>query len=467
MSSDIEEVKGSCLSDGRTAGKKKQTAPNVLWDAVECGDAAAVQQALRNGADVNCIIRKNFHAFRTCLPLYEACKQGNDEIVRILLDAGADAHWNHDGGWSAMWEACRWGHSSTVEILIHHDVRLLENTNDEGKTPLFTVILNERVDVARLLKDCGANVHATDPESYETTLMHACGQGNLEIVQMLLAAGVDLEARDVSQRTALHHAAQNHFFEAARELILQHNADMFAADRYKLTPFDLACDSERPGDVADPLLEICCSKMTRDHGRLALHSLLSDTEYSFPEDSFFRPPRNPLHIRSPLGTLKLKHWRILFHTLDTELIRSRDDNGKLPIHIACGTNAPFEVLAMLVELDSATLQIPDYSGALPLHECCRGSVDCSSVVYLVEQGGRGTVATRNHEGALPLHNLCASLNPSLRTVQYLVQSFPGSLVVQTHAGLYPFMIAACTTSSASLSVVFEIVRSNPNLIVPR
>jgi hypothetical protein len=76
------------------------------------------------------------------------------------------------------------------------------------------------------------------------------------------------------------------------------------------------------------------------------------------------------------------------------------------------------------------------------------------------------LAARNHHGALPLHLLCGSTNPSLRTVQYMIRSFPESVAAQTNVGQYPFMIAACTSSTPSLSVVYELVRTKPNLVIP-
>jgi hypothetical protein len=94
-------------------------------------------------------------------------------------------------------------------------------------------------------------------------------------------------------------------------------------------------------------------------------------------------------------------------------------------------------------------------------------VDYASVLFNVEQGGVGTLAARNQQGAQPLHVLCGSTNPPLRAVQYIIQSFPGSVATRTNAGQYPFMIAACESSAASLSVVYELVRANPNLVVPR
>ena len=107
-----------------------------------------------------------------------------------------------------------------------------------------------------------------------------------------------------------------------------------------------------------------------------------------------------------------------------------------------------------------------YSSALPLHECCRDMVDYSSVRYLVEQGGVGTVTARDREGALPLHVLCGSTNPSQQTIQYLKQSFPAAVETQTYSGQYPFMVAACKTATASLNVIYELVRAHPDLLVP-
>ena len=163
----------------------------------------------------------------------------------------------------------------------------------------------------------------------------------------------------------------------------------------------------------------------------------------------------------------MQHWRTLLQVLEMELSGNRDDSGKLPIHVACRTNAPMEVLSVLVDLDAATLQIADHIGNLPLHDCCFGAVDSLSVRYLVEQGGVGTLAARNQLGLLPLHVLCGSTNPSLRNVQYLIQSFPSSVAMRTNAGAYPFMMAAYETSSASLSVVYELVRASPDSVVPR
>jgi hypothetical protein len=263
----------------------------------------------------------------------------------------------------------------------------------------------------------------------------------------------------------LHFAAKSGIIETMRELIVEHNANMYAVDEDLKTPFDLVQvqSSNSAAETSAFLIECYGKTLTQKHDCLALHAILGAAAYSFIEKWDVRPPLNPLRIKLPLGKLALHHFRILISTLDAELIRNRDEFGKLPIHIACREKAPLEVLAVLVEIDPVTLHMADYTGALPLHDCCCGAVDDSSLRFLVEQGGVGTLAARDRQGALPLHLVCDSTNPSLRTVQYMIQLSSGSVAAQTNAGQYPFMIAACESSTASLSVVYELVRAIPNV----
>ena len=435
-----------------------------LFDAVTRIDVAGVRRALRNGANVNCS-----DDFDVTSPLIEACQRGHEEIIRILLDAGADP-WrtNNGGAVSAMLAAVDGGHLSTVEILLNHDNDLLEIENYFGRRPLLAAIGNQQLDIVHLLLDRGANALAISKGDGETTLMVACQRmADLEIVRRLLAAGVPVEALCEYKQTALHHAAGSSRIDVVRELIVEHNANVFAVDKNGKTPFDLV--DARYSSAEDSrafLIECYSNTVNQEHGRLALHAVLKAAEYSIIEEWDFHPPQNPLRICMQLGKLTLNQFRILLSALDTALIHNRDDSGKLPIHMACRNKAPFEVLLILVEMDPTTLQLADKSGALPIHTLCgsRAPTEYASVHFLVELGGVGTLAARNQDGALPLHVLCGSTYPSLRIVQYLIHSVPTSVTVQTNAGQYPFMLAASDTSEASLSVVYALLRANPSVM---
>ena len=203
-------------------------ASNLLLEAACRNDVAGVRRALRNGANANGV-------YDGRMILTYPCNQGHDETVRILLEAGADPSKIEDD-WSPICDAIDQGHLSTVEILLNHDNGLLEIEGSFGKTPLLRALCKEQFGIVRFLLDRGANALATDVDG-RTTLMLACDNGaDLEIVRRLLAAGVSVEARDKDQHTALHHAAPWGNVETIRELIVEHNANMFAVDKYGKRP---------------------------------------------------------------------------------------------------------------------------------------------------------------------------------------------------------------------------------------
>ena len=173
-----------------------------------------------------------------------------------------------------------------MQLLIHHDHNLLEISNSYGMTPLLYFIQKGQSEIIRFLLDRAANVHAA-AKLGATTLMLACTRGNLDMVRLMLAAGVDVKARTHRrQESALHFAALEGHEEVVRELVLVHNANMFAVDTNWRTPFDLACSENRSRtedltEVIHWLIQAYSNKLTQDHDRLALHELLNVSDYSY------------------------------------------------------------------------------------------------------------------------------------------------------------------------------------------
>lgn len=61
-------------------------------------------------------------------------------------------------------------------------------------------------ETAKVLIDHGADVHCRSIGLFRTPLFTACSRGNIDLVKLYLAYGVDVDARDVTRRTALDEA---------------------------------------------------------------------------------------------------------------------------------------------------------------------------------------------------------------------------------------------------------------------
>ena len=441
-----------------------------LIAAIRRNDSEALQLALKHGANVNaasvgvhcqncmnviyCNAKCQFEP--ACPPpLYEASQLGCEKLVRILLDAGADAQWQFGypwgGGLTAATVACEGGHWSIVQMLINHDRDLLEMASHRGWTPLYFASRKGHTEVCRFLLECGCNVHATTNDG-KTAMMVAAEHDYFEVVLLLLGAGVDVDACAAHKRTALHHAAMSGSMDVMRELIPQ-NAKLCLVDGTGKTPLDLAL-AKGHAEAADLLLQMYGNRLSQqEEGRLVLHALFHTAKYSFAKDRDFRPPLHPLQVKIQLGTMAWQHLRKLLWSVDAEWLRRRDNRGQLPIHIACRTNAPLEVLTLLVERDPATLHMADDTGELPLH-------------VLLSSSSFGGTSIITNTG--PQQEQQQQPSASWPAVRALLQSFPGAVGMRTSAGDYPFMIAASNASLTSLTVVYEIVRANPAVVaLPR
>ena len=164
---DDEESSENDEDSSEQGEEEYSNADRDLFTAIKIKRFAGVKNALRNGANVNCV---NDAYGNT--PLMEACYQSCAKSVRILLDAGADP-WLTNRTWSAIGIACQIGEVSIVEMLLNHDKELLEIESKHGNTPLLDAICNQAFEVINLLLDRGANAFATNRYG-ATTLLLAC-----------------------------------------------------------------------------------------------------------------------------------------------------------------------------------------------------------------------------------------------------------------------------------------------------
>ena len=150
--------------------------------------------------------------------LHVAAGHEATDVVRLLLEAGADANWCGRVGDTPLQAAVINGKlASTRELIPHTDLRIL---NANGNNVLHDSILANQPEIFKLLLPHFAdNVDARavkprppgNPDGpFNYTPLHiACQGGHHAMVNALLAAGASRTVHDNNSFSCLHVAAQN------------------------------------------------------------------------------------------------------------------------------------------------------------------------------------------------------------------------------------------------------------------
>lgn len=127
--------------------------PKEFIDLVKSNHVSAIEQHLSAGFNPNFKDR----AGRT--PLMYAAARGNDYVVRLLLDAGADVNVLDDRMGSSPLHYCSMGGSTECgRLLIRHGAHINVQNPSQGHTPLIDAVIYKNVEMTAVLLDSGANI---------------------------------------------------------------------------------------------------------------------------------------------------------------------------------------------------------------------------------------------------------------------------------------------------------------------
>ena len=104
--------------------------------------------------------------------LFQAARDGNTELLRAYLGAGAPATLTNAAGDSLLMLAAYHGHADTVRLMLEHGADA-NTANDRGQTPLAGAAFKGYTDVARVLLDAGADPDAGAPSARAAAQMFA------------------------------------------------------------------------------------------------------------------------------------------------------------------------------------------------------------------------------------------------------------------------------------------------------
>jgi uncharacterized protein len=147
-----------------------------------------------------------------------------NEVQCALLQNGADVSVCAADGTTALHLAAVAGQFGSCKLLLERaSSSLVHARNRDGGPPLMYAAGAGQLDLVQLLLQFGADVNTADDKS-RPPLMNASLKENVQVVQCLLEAGADVNAVDSNGHCALKAAVQANS-TALLQLLLKHGAD--------------------------------------------------------------------------------------------------------------------------------------------------------------------------------------------------------------------------------------------------
>jgi ankyrin repeat protein len=291
--------------------------------------------------------------------LIEAAKENNLSEIERLLSVGADVNATDTVGFTPLHWASLDGHLQVFKELLEHGADI-EAKDNYGLTPLHYACYNGHLAVVvELIPNDSNGV---------TTSIHGKRKSR---------AGADVDAKNIYGDTPLHLASMFGHLAVAKAL-MSCGADILAANNEGLLPIHFAV-SEGHSEASKCLLQHFYAT-TR---RLPLHQFLKDfTWIGDPESRDAPLPRTALH-RNVLGTDDVVEILEYLVDRDPTLLSSRDEDGSLPLHLACRRGASFAIVQSLVNLYKASVKSLTPQGDLPLFLACEMPEPSLDTIFLL------------------------------------------------------------------------------------
>ena len=136
--------------------------------------------------------------------LNPAANKGHKDVVKLLLDRGAEPNRRSYHGDTPLKCAASHGHKDVVEILLKRGANPCI-ADGSGRSPLHIAARNGREHIVKLLLDEAADPNAQDNEGH-TSLHSAAFKGHKEVVQILIDRGAKPNMANHHGETPLYYA---------------------------------------------------------------------------------------------------------------------------------------------------------------------------------------------------------------------------------------------------------------------
>ena len=228
------------LLSGESMGQLSDAGEAAVHLAARRGHMGMLKVMAEKGVDLN--LAKDAPARAGMTPLHEACAAGRGDVVKMLMDAGADDTRKDLEGETPAHAALmedKWGSNKLTEEQragVLRELKHLDIPRNDGKTPFMLLGFDHR-ELLPIFLEAGVDVNHRDNMGRTAMMLNS----NKDMIKELLKAGADVNLADNEGNTALHYALIEYNEGTARYLIKK-GADYNRANNDGQTPADIAVE---------------------------------------------------------------------------------------------------------------------------------------------------------------------------------------------------------------------------------
>ncbi len=358
----------------------------ILFKVAIGGNLEIVKVLVENGAEIDATNSED----RTALQ--GASNNGHKAVVAYLLENGADVHHGIEHGSTAIHLAASYGFSEIVQLLIDNGADV-QRPSSSGWTPLH--LCYDYPEMTQLLLKNGAEVNSVT-QSGRTALYLAADNNYPEVVKALLSYSPDLEVTIIDEvkgntRWALSAAVGNGSAEVTR-LLLEAGANVDHQDQHNNVPLHFAA-LQNQEDVLRILMEYNPKvNLVDDDGDTALNCINPRTSVAIVK--ILVNGGADCNIRNKLQNSPICRAALSQNTDVLEYLAKKttiDVVGGIwggPLHIACYLS-DLHLVKILVSA-GADVNLLDPVFGTPLQSACRGGQSSkeeqeSIILYLINE----------------------------------------------------------------------------------
>ena len=154
-------------------------------------------------------------------PLFLALKMGSEVVVKLLLEKGADTSSRDKNGLTPLcWAIANGAGRSAAMLLLDHGADADLASGEHKATPLSQAAAVGDLDIAELLLERGANLECVSPGWLGwRPLSWAAAEGHVAMMRFLVGKGASLTSRDSQGQTLLMTAARRGQKDAVAALL--------------------------------------------------------------------------------------------------------------------------------------------------------------------------------------------------------------------------------------------------------